>query len=165
MLKVYFGDMNKVTMNDVNLAFNLRFKAEWFQNELVRRIISDIDYVEDVKGTCLFVRGMHKTISPQELAGGTKSLILMLMCNTPKTVFYSGFMGENCYPYVFEIARNTDINLVACSRFPFTEGETVYIYDTDKYVKSQYEFNEEYFDACERWNAEHYDEDGDWIDD
>lgn len=161
MLKIYFGDMEKVTVRNVDLAFNLHFKADWFQHPLVQEIMRDIDDIVEVNGTCLKSWRMSVTISPQQLSGGTKSLILMIMTNTPNKVFYSGRMGENCYKYVHRIAKDTDINLVVCSEIPFEDEDKAYIYDTDKYIIGQREFLIEYIDATIRYEQSLPEEDYD----
>lgn len=147
------------------MVFNHVFKKEWFEDELVKKIIHDIDGIYKTDGTCLWSKGIRLSfgtfagaISPQELSLSSKMLILMLKLNEPKLVFYSEFIDSKYYKYVFEIAKIKDISLSVFNKIPYEDGYVSYIYDTDRTINTKKEFSDEFFTAVERYYSKHFQE-------
>lgn len=165
MLHIWFGDWDRITLNDVDRRFRLKVKSDWFQSDLAMEILFDIDRVYKIDGTSLYCKNVDCAISPNELAGGTKQLLLML--NLSDSIlgdyyFYSGFMGQNCYKYVQRIAEFRDINLCQFSNIRnYTDGMRTTIHTSDRgevVVSTGEEFTKEYLTAVIEWQQSQTDE-------
>ena len=91
MLYIRFGTTNN-TIIGIDRHFNAVFEREWFNNELVREMIKDIDKSVVISGSAI-KSPILGPISPRELSGGVKTLICMLM--EPGLEFYGTSCGNN----------------------------------------------------------------------
>lgn len=57
------------------IVFDLDYESEWFEDEFVQQMILDIDKIKWISGS-VFESPVLGIISPRELSGGVKSLIL-----------------------------------------------------------------------------------------
>ena len=75
MLRVWFGDKENAVYN-TSVFFKNRYKNEWITDEFARQAIDDVDrsIVIDANNIQSPVLG---NISPLQLSGGVKALILM----------------------------------------------------------------------------------------
>ena len=103
-------------MDTPSKSFNLVYEDEWFEDELVVKMIKDIDKVDIEDG--VFTSKLFGTISPSELSTGVKGLILMLKEEGLSSYwFLSSRYGENCHKWIFYISSFKDINLYVNSFF------------------------------------------------
>ena len=111
MLYIRFGTTDK-TVDNVPLFFSYSFEREWFDDELVRRMVKDVDKSEVVAGSVIDSQVLGP-ISPLELSGGLKTLIMMLF--EPEYEYYGTACGDNCGKWMVEIGKRQDV-LIALTR-------------------------------------------------
>lgn len=142
MLYVRLGDFTDDCIVDVSSYFNIFKEKEWFADPFVREVIRGVDKSEVIGGEYI-ESPVFGGMSPERLSSGAKALILMKMC--PQYVVYATRCGDNCAPFILELAGQQDVTILLhhCMAFPndihaiFEEsGREVHNYD---------EFIEEYF--------------------
>ena len=101
MLNVWFGDMPEAIYNTA-VYFRNTYLDEWITKPLSVRMIEDIDNSEVVSES-LIQSPVLGPISPLQLSGGVKTL--MLMDNDLDHVFNASTCGDNCAKWILEIAR------------------------------------------------------------
>ncbi|MBP3411658.1 MAG: DUF4869 domain-containing protein [Oscillospiraceae bacterium] len=107
MLNIYFGAMEHA-IYDTDVFFNNSYEDEWILNDFSVRVIKKIDK-STVLGPHLIESPVLGPISPKELSGGTKTLILIH--HLPHKVFNASKCGDNCAKYILEIAKKQDITI------------------------------------------------------
>ena len=75
MLKVYYGDMPKAIYNPA-VYFKNTYKDEWITDDLSKEMIRDVDK-STVIGPRIIDSPVLGGITPRELSGGVKTLILV----------------------------------------------------------------------------------------
>lgn len=109
MLTIIYGDTENSIYN-TNVYFRNSYEPEWFETDLAKKMIKDIDDSDVLSGECINspVLGM---IPPERLSGGVKTLLLML--NEPDKIFNASTCGDNCAKWILEIGKqkNLTINL------------------------------------------------------
>lgn len=109
MLKVFFGKMPDVIYNTASYFSNV-FQKEWLDDEYVRKMIKRVDSSE-VIGDYLIKSKALGMISPSQLSGGVKTLILTYFL--PDKVFNASTCGDNCARWFLDMTKKNDrtINL------------------------------------------------------
>lgn len=107
MLKIFFGDMEEAIFN-IDMYFNNVYEEQWLTDEFAVRAIREIDQSE-VLGLNAIHSPFLGIISPEKLAGGTKTLLLKKNC--PNMVFNASTCGDNCAPFILELAENHDLTI------------------------------------------------------
>ena len=107
MLNIYFGDMEEAIFN-TDMYFNNVYEEAWLTDEFARKVIRAIDKSE-VLGPNGIQSPFLGVISPEKLAGGTKTLLLMKNC--PDMVFNASACGDNCAPFILELAEDRDLTI------------------------------------------------------
>lgn len=111
MLNVYFGkidfkDKPNYVVQSIDAMFDYYFEENWMTCDWAKYIIKEIDRSEIVQAK-LIDSPLLGTIPYTWISAGAKSLIMM---NADQGLMFNGNnMGDNCYPYVFELARTKDI--------------------------------------------------------
>lgn len=117
MIKVFFGRTENAITNP-DISFRYGRDDSWFDDELVKRMIKDVDGCDVLSPYCIdsLVLGQ---IPPDMLSGGVKALIIML-----KTDYEIDLMvcGETCAKWVLEIAKLKDIT-VSMSSYDLFVGD------------------------------------------
>lgn len=115
MLNIYFGEMPEAIYNTA-AYFKNTYQGEWITTEFAREVIKGVDRSE-VIDKYLIKSPALGMISPEELSGGTKTLLLIKNC--PDMVFNASTCGDNCARFILKIARERDvtINLYHIMRF------------------------------------------------
>ncbi len=121
MLRVWFGKRDNAIYN-TSVFFRNGYKDEWITDEFGRAVISDIDKSE-VIGENLIRSPVLGDISPLQLSGGVKTLILMK--HYPRRIFNASRCGDNCAKWILRLGDEMDftINLHHVMNFgydPFT---------------------------------------------
>ena len=100
--------------------FDSVFKSNWVTTDFARKIIKEIDKTEVIAENVLEspVLGI---MPPQWLSGGTKGLLVLKYGTRPDIVLRSSTFGDNCAPYILEIAREKDITLIGRHLIRFGE--------------------------------------------
>lgn len=116
MLYITFKKSKDVLMF-VDNYFNLNYDDAWLADPFVQEMILDVDGSRVINNEVIDspVLGM---ISPTELSGGVKALILMLKENR---VVWATACGDNCAKWIIEISKKKDITICLSHimEFPF----------------------------------------------
>ena len=109
MLSIYLGDMDNAIFHPPTF-FDNTYEDEWITNPLSKKMILDVDK-STVIGTHLIESPVLGPISPLQLSGGVKTL--MLMAFDENNNIFNATCGDNCAKWVLEISnhKNLTINL------------------------------------------------------
>lgn len=134
MLKIHFGEMDNVYYGPGWFVNN--YTQDWLEDELVGRMIKDVDKSEYAGGE-LINSSVLGPISPRDLSGGVKTLISVY--NNPEFVFDVTSCGENCAKWLLEIGKIKDVlvNLQYPMQFKGCEPFEIFIENTGVVVKNE----------------------------
>jgi len=107
MLTIIYGDVENSVYN-TSVYFKNTYEPEWFDSDLARRIIKDVDDSEVLSSECIKSPVLGQ-IPPERLSGGVKTLLLML--NEPDKIFNASTCGDNCAKWILEIGKRQDITI------------------------------------------------------
>ena len=107
MLRIFFGDMPSAIYN-TEVFFKNTYDERWLLDEFAKEIIKKVDDSEviDMFAIKSPVLGI---ISPLELSGGVKTLLLIKNC--PDKVFNASTCGDNCARFILKLAKERDITI------------------------------------------------------
>ena len=88
MLSVYFGDMPEAIYNTATY-FKNSYRSSWITDPYAVSIIKDVDL---------------GSISPLQLSGGVKTLLLMRFDR--KHIFNASTCGDNCAKWILDMAKD-----------------------------------------------------------
>ena len=101
MLNIYFGDMPEAVYN-TSVYFNYTYEDEWLTSDFAKEVIKKIDK-SNVLGPHAIESPVLGVIPPENLSGGTKTLLLM--ANDPEKVFNASTCGDNCAPFILKLGK------------------------------------------------------------
>lgn len=107
MLRVLFGKETENTITSVSTYFNNVYEMNWFDDEIVKAIVRDVDKSE-LKGSCV-ISPFLGSISVEKLSGGAKGLILMHKLDNFESDLIS--YGNNCEDWIIKLSLMKDINV------------------------------------------------------
>lgn len=138
MLSVYLGKMEEAVYYPP-VYFDNRYEDEWITDKQSVEIIQDVDK-SDVVSAHLIESPVLGPISPRELSGGVKTILLMLFDETGR-IFNASACGDNCAKWILKIAESKDltINLRHIMEFGDDEFE-MKILNTGEVVHNMLEF-------------------------
>lgn len=102
MLSIFFGDMPEAIYN-TNVYFQNQYRDDWLTKPLSKEIIQDVDKSEVVSAN-LIDSPVLGAISPKELSGGVKTLLLMANDKSGK-VFNASTCGDNCAKWILQLGK------------------------------------------------------------
>ncbi len=105
MLNIYFGDMPEAIYNTA-VYFKNTYKSKWITSDLAKTIVKDVDK-SDVIGENLIESPVLGAISPLQLSGGVKTLLLVNF--DKKHVFNASTCGDNCAKWLLKIAEDKKV--------------------------------------------------------
>lgn len=108
MLNIYLGNLEEAIYYPP-VYFDNRYEDEWMVNQKSIEIIKDVDKSE-VKSAHLIESPVLGPISPKELSGGVKTVLLMLFDDTGK-IFNASACGDNCAKWILEVGRQKDLTI------------------------------------------------------
>lgn len=108
MLSIYLGDMNNSIYHPPTYFDNM-YEDEWITDLLSVEMIRDVDKSE-VIGPHLIESPVLGPISPKELSGGVKTLILIAFDENER-VFNASACGDNCSKWILQISREKDLTI------------------------------------------------------
>lgn len=137
MLRIILGrDAKDEAIRDVSDYFDFEYSEDWLDNDIARQIIKDIDKSDYIKGNYI-ESPVLGGISPRQLSSGCKALLIML--NDPTQMICGERLGENCFPWVFRLAKDRDIT-ITLHHIPRIDGEFLaHIENIDKDINSRTE--------------------------
>lgn len=110
MLSIIFGGaFCGECIMDNRIWFRRNKKPEWFEDDFVKRVIRTIDKAEVLFEEALKDRFGHG-MSTDKLSSGSKTLISIYY--HPELQFNGSMMGDNCIPFLMEIARKVDVHIM-----------------------------------------------------
>lgn len=148
MLNIIFGRENSPDfVLDTRIYFRRNKKPEWFEDSFVKKFLKEID-----GSTVLFEEALKdyrgRGISTEMVSTGCKTLC-DIYYHGSDTIFYGSGMGDNCIPFLMEIAAHNDITIVLehYMDFPgeYFEKKLVRINGT---VLTQDTYDDAYSDWC-----------------
>ena len=107
MLRVYFGEKKNAIYN-TSVFFKHSYKDEWITEPFSREIIAAIDH-SDVLDDGTIKSPVLGNITPNQLSGGVKALILMK--HFPGKVFNGTSCGDNCAKWILQLANEQDFTI------------------------------------------------------
>lgn len=136
MLKIwYYGGVSY--MKDAPSYFDNVYEDEWIEDSFVREMIQDVDS-STVLSAHIIESPILGPITPKELSGGVKVLILMLKDDS--FVYNLSNCGDNCAKWVLKIAEQKDLTVYLQHMIRF-EGEfEIQIMNTGKTVRNRREY-------------------------
>ena len=136
MLNIYFGEMEEAIYNPV-VYFKNTYQDSWITNERSKAMIKDVD-----KSTVIAPRIIESpvlgAITPRELSGGVKTLILIDQVSNQ--VFNASTCGDNCAKWLLKMGEEKDIIINLRHLMDFGENEfIIHILNTDEIVHNMEE--------------------------
>lgn len=107
MLKIFFGDKEE-TIYNTSVYFKNRYLDEWITDSFSVEMIKDVDK-SVVVGPHLIESPVLGPITPKELSGGVKTLILIY--KDREHLFNASNCGDNCAKWLLKMAENEDITI------------------------------------------------------
>lgn len=138
MLNIYLGNLEEAIYYPP-VYFDNRYEDEWIMNQKSIEIIKDVDKSE-VKSAHLIESPVLGPISPKELSGGVKTVLLMLFDDTGK-IFNASACGDNCAKWILEVGRQKDLTINLRHIMDFgAEDFLIKIMNTGEMVHNMAEF-------------------------
>ena len=144
MLKVFLGDLKDEIYNPP-IYFDNQYEDEWITDALSRQMILDIDK-SDVISSHIIESPYLGAITPKELSGGVKTLILMAN-DESGSIFNATACGDNCAKWILEIANRKDLIITLHHGLRFGEGPfEIMILNTGRVVHNRQEWLDVVYD-------------------
>lgn len=118
MLTITFKDLpQEKLLHHPSAAFKHLLMSEWFDSDLVKQMVKDIDKTEVINCNTL-QSPIFGQIPPERLSTGVKGLIMMSCDDTARSYYFiSSRYGQNCFKWIFYISTLFDIKLMGNSFF------------------------------------------------
>lgn len=140
MLNIFFGNMDEA-IYDTNTYFMNRYQDSWITKDLSKKMILDVDKSNVVSET-LIESPVLGAISPRDLSGGVKTL--MLMAYDKSHVYNASTCGDNCAKWILEIAQDRKLLINLRHLMDFGQGQfKIKVVNTGKIVKNMAELVDE----------------------
>ena len=107
MLKVFFGNREDAIYN-TSVYFKNVYRDEWITDSFCGDMIKDIDQ-SIVVGAHMIESPVLGPITPKDLSGGVKTLILIY--KDREHMFNASNCGDNCAKWLLRMAENDDISI------------------------------------------------------
>ncbi|MCD8077467.1 MAG: DUF4869 domain-containing protein [Lachnospiraceae bacterium] len=136
MLKIwYYGGVQY--MKDAPSYFDHVYEDEWILDPFVREMIQDVD-LSTVISAHVIESPVLGAITPKELSGGVKVLILMLKDDS--FVYNMSNCGDNCAKWILKIAKIKDLTVYLQHILQFEDPFEIMIMNTGKIVHNRQEY-------------------------
>jgi hypothetical protein len=136
MLKIWFYSGTEY-LNDAQSYFDNVYEDEWLEDEFVKEMIKDVDN-SVVVSPHIIESPIFGTITPKELSGGVKVLILMLKDDS--YVYNMSNCGNNCAKWILKIAQQKDLTVFLQHIMRFEGDFEIEIMNTGKIVHNREEY-------------------------
>lgn len=131
-------------MEDAPSYFDNVYEDEWIEDEFVKEMIQDVDHSKVISAH-IIESPVFGAITPKDLSGGVKVLILMLKDDS--FIYNMTNCGNNCAKWVLKIAEKKDLTVYLRYMMRF-EGEfEIKIMNTEKIVHNPKEYVEGLLEA------------------
>ena len=119
MLKIFFGDKEEAIYN-TSVYFKNTFLDEWIMDPFSSEMIKDVDN-SVVIGPHVIESPLLGSITPKELSGGVKTLILIY--KDREHIFNASNCGDNCAKWLLKMADDEDITINLRHLMDFGNGQ------------------------------------------
>ncbi len=119
MLKIIFGNCENAIYN-TSVYFKNTYQDEWITNGLSVEMIRDVDK-SVVVGPHMIESPVLGAITPKELSGGVKTLILI--SKEKSKIFNASTCGDNCAKWLLKIGEMNDVIVNLRHIMDFGKGE------------------------------------------
>ena len=119
MLKIFFGDKEEAIYN-TSVYFKNTFLDEWIMDPFSTEMIKDVDN-SVVIGPHVIESPVLGPITPKELSGGVKTLILIY--KDRQHLFNASNCGDNCAKWLLKMADDEDITINLRHLMDFGNGQ------------------------------------------
>lgn len=137
MLHIFFGEMPEAIYN-TDVYFQNQYQERWLTKPLSKEIILDIDKSQVISAN-LIESPVLGPISPKELSGGAKTLLLLANDKSGK-IFNTSTCGDNCAKWILQLAEKTKLVINLRHLIDFGAGEfKIKVMNTEKIVKNMAE--------------------------
>ena len=144
MLNVYLGDCENEVYNPPVYFIN-QYGDAWLETQLAKDMIQDIDKSK-VVGPHLIQSPVLGPISPRELSGGVKTLLLFAFDESGR-IFNATACGDNCAKWILKIAEKKDLTISLHHSMNFGDGAyTIRILNNGRIVHNQGEWLDVVYD-------------------
>lgn len=145
MLKIwYYAGIDY--MKDAPSYFNNVYEDEWIEDAFVKEMIRDVDHCT-VISPHVIESSVLGVITPRELSGGVKILILMLKDDS--FIYNMSSCGDNCAKWILRIAEKKDLTVYLRHIMRFEGAFRIQIMNTQKIVCNPREYVEGLLEAEE----------------
>lgn len=136
MLNIYYGEMPEAIYNP-SVYFKNTYEDAWITDELSKKMIQDVDK-STVIGPRVIDSPVLGGITPRELSGGVKTLILINQ--VPDKIFNASACGDNCAKWLLDMGEKKDITVNLRHLMDFGNGDfSIRILNTDQIVHNMEE--------------------------
>ena len=136
MLKIWYY-ANIDYMKDAPSYFDNVYEDEWIEDAFVKEMIQDVDHCV-VISPHIIDSPVLGAITPRELSGGVKVLILMLKDDS--FIYNMSNCGDNCAKWVLKIAEKKDLTVYLQHIMHFEGSFKIRIMNTGKIVCNPKEY-------------------------
>ena len=144
MLNVYLGDCENEVYNPPVYFIN-QYEDVWLETQLAKDMIQDVDKSK-VVGPHLIQSPVLGPISPRELSGGVKTLLLFAFDESGR-IFNATACGDNCAKWILKIAEKKDLTISLHHSMNFGDGAyTIKILNNGMIVHNQGEWLDVVYD-------------------
>ena len=137
MLKIFLGDKKEAIYN-TSVYFKNTFIDEWITDPFSAEMIKDVDK-SVVIGPHMIESPVLGPITPKELSGGVKTLILIY--KDREHLFNASNCGDNCAKWLLKMAEKEDLTINLRHLMDFGNGQfEIEILNEGKIVHNMTEF-------------------------
>lgn len=124
-------------MTDAPSYFDNVYEDEWIEDEFVKEMIQDVDH-SSVISAHVIESPVFGAITPKDLSGGVKVLILMLKDDS--FIYNLSNCGNNCAKWVLKIAEKKDLTVYLQHIMRFEGDFEIIIMNSGKVVHNPAEY-------------------------
>ena len=131
----YYTDVER--MKDAPTYFNNTYEDEWLEDPFVQQMIWDVDKSKVISPR-IIDSPVLGPITPRELSGGVKVLILLLKDNS--WIYNISNCGDNCAKWILEIAKKKDLTVYLEHVMKFPEPFEIKLLNTNEILHTFTEY-------------------------
>ena len=128
MLRIHFGALPEEIYN-TEIYYENQYEKEWVMDEFAKKVIRDID-ASEVVAPDVIRNEIFGTFGSTELSAGVKTLLLIR--NVKNKIFIISNCGDNCAPYLLELAKDRDIKVTLHHAMDFRSNFAVKVTNDKK---------------------------------
>ena len=141
MLNIFYGPMPEA-IYDTAVYFKNTYSDQWITAPLAVEMIKDVDRSK-VIGSQIIESPVLGMITPLQLSGGVKTLLLIANDKANKHVFNTSTCGDNCAKWLLKIAEKRKVVINLRHLMDFGDGSfKIRVLNNGKIVKNMGELVE-----------------------